>query len=94
MNKLRNLGLAFIAGKTIIGTDYVVDGLRKNKVELILLANDSSENTIKKITDKSSYYKTPIITKYTSNEISQALGKKNIKVVGITESGFSKLLLD
>lgn len=93
-NKLNNLGLAYLAKKVVLGTDYVIAGIRNSKIHLVLLANDSSDNTIKKILDKSKYYKVEVITKYNTAEINKALGKKNIKVVGITDKGFTSLLRD
>lgn len=89
---LNNLGLAKRSGKTIIGTDKVSEGLRNNKVLLVFLANDTAFNTTKKITDKCNSYTCELITKYNSDELSQALGMLNCHVVGIIDRGFAKLL--
>lgn len=90
---INNLGLANRARKVIIGTDLTVKGIRQNRVKLVLLAKDASNNTKKLINDKSNYYKVPVIDIYSSEVISKAIGNKNIKVVSINDEGFSKLLL-
>ena len=89
---LNNLGLAKRSGKTISGTDKVCEGLRNNNILLVFLAHDTAVNTYKKVTDKCSYYNTEIITKYSSEELSKALGVLNCHVVGIVDRGFAKLL--
>lgn len=94
MNKVNIIGLAYRAGKVIVGTDNVIKFMRNKKISLVLLANDASENTIKKITDKTTFYQMNIITKYNSETLSQAIGKSNVKVIAVADNGFSKLLLD
>jgi len=92
-DKLLNLlGLAKKAGVIIIGTD----GLIKNfsKVKLIFLAFDASVATKDKIIKKAFFYHVPIIDKYHSETISQAIGKSKIKLVSITDQGFSKKMLE
>lgn len=89
---LANLGLARRSGNIVTGTDIVVEGLRNNKIQLIFLASDSAINTSKKITDKAKTYNVDVIQKYTSVELSHALGKLNCHVVGIIDRGFAKLL--
>lgn len=94
MNKVNTIGLAYRAGKVVLGTDNVIKLMRSKKISLVLLAHDASDNTIKKITDKSTFYQIKTITKYNSETLSQAIGKSNIKVIGVADNGFSKLLLD
>lgn len=85
------LGLAFVAGKLIIGTDLTVKAIQEGKVKIVILANDASNNTIKKINDKSKYYNVAVNNKFNSKQISNAIGKSNIKVVAITDEGFMKM---
>lgn len=91
MNK--NLGLAYVAKKVVLGTDFVIERLRKKQVYLILLATDASDPTKKKINDKAKTYQTTVVEKYTTDELSQAIGKKNIKVIGVIDKGFAALLM-
>lgn len=90
MNKSA-LGLAYVAKKVVIGTDEVVKALQNKQLYLVLLATDASDNTTKKIKDKTNTYQVELIHKYSSEDISSAMGKKNIKVIGIKDKGFSMM---
>lgn len=92
MNKI--IGLASRARKITTGTEITINSVRKGKIKLVLLANNASNNTKKHVSDKCSHYKVQVIEDFSSEELSQAAGKNNIMVVGITDSGFSKLILD
>jgi|LSQX01.2.fsa_nt_gb ribosomal protein L7Ae-like RNA K-turn-binding protein len=85
------LGLAYVAKKVVIGTDEVVKALQNKQLYLVLLATDASDNTTKKIKDKTNTYQVELIHKYSSEDISSAMGKKNIKVIGIKDKGFSMM---
>lgn len=85
------LGLAYVAKKVVIGTDEVVKALQNKQLYLVLLATDASNNTTKKIKDKTNTYQVELIHKYSSEDISSAMGKKNIKVIGIKDKGFSMM---
>lgn len=87
---LQLLGLAFVAKKVISGEDFCVEGIRKNEIKYLFLASDAGVNTTKKITDKAKFYNVVLDTRFTSEELSKAIGKKNRMVVGITDIGFAK----
>lgn len=91
---IKILGLARRAKKLIIGTELTVKGIRTNRVKLVLLALDASSNTKKQIYDKCRTYNVDVLDVFSSDEISKSIGKKNIKVVGIIDEGFSKTLLN
>lgn len=88
---LSSLGLCFRAGKMVCGTEIVINKLRQKKVYYIFLAKDSSNGTIKKVTDKAKFYNCPVNMDYTTDELSQAIGKSNRKVIGICDQGFVKI---
>lgn len=89
-----NLGLAFRARKITVGTEMSIQALRNGQVFLMILATDASDLTKKKVYDKSKTYHVEVIESLSSIEISQAIGKKDIKVIGITDKGFSQLLMN
>ena len=94
MNKILSLlGLAKRAGKVIVGTDAVISKLQGNDLHLILVAKDASIATIDKIEKKAFYYNVKIIKSFTSDELSDAIGSNNNKVLGIADLGFSKAIL-
>jgi ribosomal protein L7Ae-like RNA K-turn-binding protein len=89
-----NIGLAYRARKVVVGTDVTITALRNGKVQLILLATDASHTTKKKVYDKAKTYQVDVIEELSSHDISYALGKDDIKVIGITDRGFSQLLMN
>ncbi len=91
-NILNNLGLCFRAGKLVHGTDSVIVGIQSKKVKYVFLANDASENTKKKILDKSKYYSVEVNEEYTSSELSAAIGKSGRMALGVTDENFLKIL--
>ncbi len=88
-----NIGLAYRARKVTVGTELTIQALRNGQVFLILLATDASDLTKKKIYDKSKSYAVEVIEKYSSLELSQSIGKQDIKVIGLTDRGFAQLLM-
>ena len=90
--RLNSLGLAYRARKVVVGTDVVVTQMQQKKLVLVILASDASENTKKKISDKAKTYHVDVIESVTSDQLSQALGKFDIKVIGVTDKGFAQLL--
>lgn len=90
---IKNIGLAYRAKKITLGADETVKAMSKHKIVLVLLATDASQNTIKKITDKCHYYNIELSQSFHSSELSSALGKNNIKVIGIKDEGFKNIIL-
>lgn len=54
-NYLNMLGLAN-AARALVNGETLIKSISANKVELVLIANDASDNTKKKITDKCQFY--------------------------------------
>ena len=93
MNKALNyLGLARRAGFLITGTDAVIASL-ENKARLVLVATDASSATKDKLSRKCYYYKVPMLDIYSTEEMANAIGQKNPKVIAITNDGFAKQIL-
>jgi len=89
------LGFAMRAGKVIIGCDLVCRALAKTgggRVELVLVSNEASDPTKKKITNKCSFYKTDLCEiSLGTEELGRLLGKTYAPaVVGICDRGFSE----
>ena len=83
------LGLANRARKTISGEELVVKEIQRGKAKLVILSEDASSNTAKKITDKCNFYKVPL--RYVNNRqiLGQAIGKEERVVVAILDNGFA-----
>ena len=86
------LGLARRAGKVVMGTDGVIQSMSGHKMVLILLATDASVATIDKIEKKGFFYHIPVIKIFSTEELSQATGHHNLKVMGICDHGFAKVI--
>ncbi len=91
-NILKNIGLCSRAGGLITGEEFVLEAIKKQSVLLVFLANDASDNTTKRIKDKTNTYNVDINIDFSTEELSKAIGKENRKVIGITDKGFAKLL--
>ena len=87
---LSTLGLAYRAKKLVLGEEVLN---QISNVKLIIIANDISENSRERFLKKCNFYNIEYIDRFTSSEISNALGKNNVKVVGITDEGFKESLL-
>ncbi len=97
MNKDREwvsfLGLANRARKVISGEELVIKDIRNGRAKIVLLAEDASTNTAKKIKDKSGYYKIPLRTVSDRFLLGSAIGKDARVVVAVTDIGFANKLL-
>lgn len=94
MNKVLNLlGIAKRAGKLVLGTDSVLNVLPSKKVKLLFLASDVSEATHDKFDKKAFFYQIRVVDKYTTSELSAALGVTQIKLIGVIDQGFAEALI-
>jgi len=87
---LSMLGLATKAGKIITGEDACVNAIRSGKATLVFVAADASAGTRKKFTDKTTYYKVPILTVFTKEQLQGATGKQNRASIVLADEGFTK----
>ena len=86
--KLQLLGLALRAGRLISGEELTIRSIQKNEAKLVIVASDASENTREKMKNKCQFYNVPISTEFTSDEISQSIGK-NRSICAFTDKGIA-----
>lgn len=90
-NKIHSLlGLAMRAGKLVSGEDTTLMELKKNRLCLVIVADDASNNTKKLFNDKSSYRKVECICFSNKEGLGISIGKDSRAVVGIKDIGFAK----
>ncbi|MBQ1900328.1 MAG: ribosomal L7Ae/L30e/S12e/Gadd45 family protein [Erysipelotrichaceae bacterium] len=89
-DKLNTLGLAYRARKAVLGEEVLN---RIDKIKLMFIASDISEKSRERYEKKCHYYKIDRIDEYSGEQLSSALGKNNVKVVGILDKGFKDALL-
>lgn len=87
------LSLAQKAGKVVNGSK-VLTSIRSNKAYLVLVASDASDNTKKRIFDKSKYYNIECLEIADSNTLSKAVGKIGRMYLAITDENFAKMILN
>ena len=85
---LNLLGMATRARKLISGEEQVLQSIQKEKVNLVICTTNSSE----KIKNKCEYYEIPFIQQFTTEEVSQAIGKQR-SIIAIADQGFTKSLM-
>lgn len=86
------LGLINRARKLISGEELVVKEIRSGKAKLVLLAEDASKNTEKKISDKCAYYQVPLKRVENRTLLGRAIGKEARVVVAVLDEGFAQKL--
>lgn len=83
------IGLATKAGKIVAGTDACLEEMKKGKVNLIIIASDSSDRTKANFEKEAEKYHIAIYEVLSIEEMSKAMGKVNKAVIGIKDVGFS-----
>ena len=83
--ELKNVAKGIVSGETLIKS------IAANETKLVVIANDASANTKKKITDKCHFYHVDyFIVDENIETISKAVGKNNRVALGIINQGFAK----
>ena len=89
-NALSLLGLIYRARKIVLGEEVLN---QMKKIRLVLIASDISQGSRERIEKKCHFYNVGMIDRYESGQLSAALGKNNVKVIGITDKGFADSFL-
>lgn len=83
------IGLAFRAGKCVVGETKIVKEIQQNRAKLVLLASDIGPQTKKKLTDKCKSYQIAYQIVDDRNKLGGAIGKSQRVAVAITDEGFA-----
>ncbi len=94
MNKIEKqilqlLGIAMRARKIVTGEELAVREIQARKAFLVIISNDASENTAKKITDKCTFFNVEKQVFGSRAELGYAIGKESRVVLAITDAGFA-----
>lgn len=89
-NRLNTLGLAYRAKKIVLGEE-VLNQIKL--VKLMIISSNISDKSRERFLKKCHYYNIDYIDEFDYETISKALGKENVKVVGIVDEGFAKSIL-
>lgn len=95
INKLLNfIGLTRKSGNIIIGSNLVETALNKNKVRVIIVTKDASENTRDKIMSLAKRKNVKVINTLYKEDLGYALGKSEISVAGVTDARMAEVISD
>ncbi len=89
---LQLLGLATRARMVVTGEDLVIREVQNGKARLVIVSNDASENTMKKITDKSTFFNVEKHVFGSREELGHAIGKESRVLLAIMNAGFANKL--
>ncbi|HLR41838.1 MAG TPA: YlxQ family RNA-binding protein [Pseudogracilibacillus sp.] len=89
---LNLLGLVYRARKCSTGEELIIKDIQQNKVSLLLIANDISEATKKKLQDKCNTYEVPYMEVDDRYTLGRAIGKQERVAIAILDKGFAKKL--
>lgn len=90
MNNVTNiLGLATRARKIVTG-EMVLNAIRSHSAKLVVIAEDASDNTKKRLIDKCTFYNVEYVFIESSAILSQAIGKNNRMAIAINDLGFAE----
>lgn len=87
------LGFAQKSGNVSSGSFAVLKSIDKNRAKLVIIAEDISENSIKKIREKCNIKKIPIIKFATKDTLGHYIGKELRAVISINNDNFAENIL-
>ena len=90
---LSMFGLAARAGRIASGEFQTETAVKAGTACLVVVAEDASANTKKLFHDKCSFYKVPLITVGTKEELGHAIGKEFRASLAILDEGFAKAVM-
>lgn len=88
------LGIAKKAGKVIEGYNKCEEATLKNKCFLLIVSSNCAQNTIEKFLRISEKKDIPMINHYSTEELSTAIGREGIGIIGISDSQIASKILE
>ncbi|WP_343209006.1 L7Ae/L30e/S12e/Gadd45 family ribosomal protein [Anaerolentibacter hominis] len=96
MNKskiLSYLGLATKAGLVVSGEFSTEKAVKERKAVIVIVAEDSSDNTKKRFENMCAYYKVPLYILSDKYELGHAMGKEMRSSLAVLDKGFSDAII-
>lgn len=85
-----NLGLAQKAGKIVSGEFATENAVKNFTAHMVIVAEDASDNTKKKMTNMTDFYEVPIYFFGTKEELGHCIGKEYRSMLAVLDAGFTK----
>ncbi|MFD3156564.1 ribosomal L7Ae/L30e/S12e/Gadd45 family protein [Haloimpatiens sp. FM7330] len=89
---LQFLGLTKKSGNILEGYNKCEDGIKNEKIHLVILSKECSENTKNKFKNYCSKQKVLLIQGPSKYDLGCALGKSELNVLGVKDENMSKKL--
>ncbi len=90
-NKMLSLvSLATKAGKTVSGEFSTEKAVKDFTAELVIVAEDASDNTKKKFKNMCDFYEVPVYFYGDKDTLGHAMGKEFRASLAVTDEGFAK----
>ena len=89
---LSMLGLAQKAGGIASGEVAAESAVKAYRAYLLVVAQDASENTRRKMKNMAAYYGTPLVFYATREELGRCIGKDYRSMAAVTQEGFAASL--
>lgn len=83
------LGMAARARKIITGEELTIREIRSGNAHLVIVSEDASNNTKKKLTDKCKTYNVEKHEFGSREDLGHAIGKESRVVLALTDAGFA-----
>jgi len=78
------------AGKLVSGEFVCESAIKENKVFLVIIAEDASENTKKKFHNMCAYRNIPYVDMFTKETLGKAIGKELRATACVTDENFAQ----
>lgn len=88
------LGLVQRAGALVTGEELVIKAIQSNKAKLVIVASDASAGTLKKMTDKTTFYHVRLAVVSDRETLGHALGKHERVSIAIMDQGFATSIMN
>ena len=88
------LGLAEKAGKVRSGEFSTEKAVKSGKAGLVIVSEESSDNTKKMFRNMCTYYKVPIYLFGTKDELGHAMGQEFRASLSVEDAGFAKSMVE
>lgn len=87
---LNLLGITYRARKCTLGEDLIIKSIQNKQAQIVLIAEDISDQTKKKLVNKCKTYEIDYREVAGREILGQAMGKSDRVAVAITDQGFAK----
>ena len=88
------IGLAMKAGCIAAGELAAEQALRRGNARLVILAEDASQNTVKKFSNMAVFRHVPVCRLFTKEELGRAVGRGERSCLIVTEEAFARQITE